>query len=58
MQFVTDKNKSPICIIGKHIANVLKEELQSFQVVAKFATTAFSRIAIDAQEIINRLETK
>jgi hypothetical protein len=26
--------------IGKHIANVLKEELQSFPVVAKFATTA------------------
>ena len=26
--------------IGKHIANVLKEELRSFSVVAKFATTA------------------
>ena len=26
--------------IGKHIANVLKEELHSFSVVAKFATTA------------------
>ena len=26
--------------IGKHIANVLKEELRSFSVVANFATTA------------------
>jgi hypothetical protein len=26
--------------IGKHIANALNEELQSFAVVAKFATTA------------------
>lgn len=26
--------------IGKHISNVLKEELRNFQVVAKFATTA------------------
>ena len=26
--------------IGKHIANVLKEELMGFSVVAKFATTA------------------
>ena len=26
--------------IGKHIANVLKEELNGFSVVAKFATTA------------------
>lgn len=26
--------------IGKHIANVLKEELKSFRVVANFATTA------------------
>jgi len=26
--------------IGKHIANVLKEELAGFAVVAKFATTA------------------
>lgn len=26
--------------IGKHIANVLKEELKGFSVVAKFATTA------------------
>jgi hypothetical protein len=26
--------------IGKHIANVLKEELRSFSVIAKFATTA------------------
>ena len=26
--------------IGKHIANVLKEELKDFSVVAKFATTA------------------
>jgi len=26
--------------IGKHIANVLKEELRSLSVIAKFATTA------------------
>ncbi len=26
--------------IGKHIANILKEELSNFSVIAKFATTA------------------
>ena len=33
--------KRDVKTIGKHISNALKEELCNFQVVAKFATTAF-----------------
>ena len=46
--------------IGKHIANVLTEELQGFSVVAKFATTstdgnkqfAFSKMDKNSEESI------
>jgi hypothetical protein len=40
--------------IGKHIANAIKEELHSFSVVAKFATTVFlSDIGLNRSEGFN-----